>query len=143
MRDGGFGGSTAFVTMRRDASPGAALDEWTCDRRELFDSAGARVFPDQLGQCAGTGIDPCSALASSVTLAPGQTSECVILLGHAANVDAARALARSATSFAATSREVTADTHWKDLLGAVTVTTPDPLFDTLVNHWLLYQTIAW
>jgi cyclic beta-1,2-glucan synthetase len=27
-------------------------------------------------------------------------------------------------------------------LGKLTVTTPDPLFDALVNHWLLYQTLA-
>jgi cyclic beta-1,2-glucan synthetase len=31
---------------------------------------------------------------------------------------------------------------WTNLLGATTVKTPDPLFDVMVNRWLLYQTVA-
>ena len=31
---------------------------------------------------------------------------------------------------------------WDTLLQATTVATPDPLFDALVNRWLLYQTVS-
>ena len=31
---------------------------------------------------------------------------------------------------------------WAILLGAATVQTPDPLFDALVNRWLLYQAVS-
>ncbi len=140
--DGGFGGSTAFVTMRNDASADASLDEWTCDRRELFDSAGTRVIPDRLGKLAGVGLDPCAAIAGTLMLAPGEARECVIIVGHAANLTDARALAHSATANSATLREVAAHARWNELLNTVTVATPDPLFDALVNRWLLYQTLS-
>jgi cyclic beta-1,2-glucan synthetase len=68
----GFGGSTAFVVARFTDSPNASLDDWTCDRRELFDSAGRRAIPDRLGKCAGVGLDPCGAVAMIVTLAPAK-----------------------------------------------------------------------
>ena len=32
--------------------------------------------------------------------------------------------------------------RWDALLGATTVSTPDPLFDAMVNRWLLYQTVS-
>ncbi len=53
--DAGFGGSTAFVAARIEDTPDATLDDWTCDRRELFDGAGRRVIPDRLGKQAGVG----------------------------------------------------------------------------------------
>ncbi len=140
--DGGFGGSTAFVTMRNDASADASPDDWTCDRRELFDCAGKRVIPDRLGKHAGVGFDPCAAITATLMLAAGDARECVILVGHAANLADARALARSAVESPATAREAAAHARWNELLGAVTVATPDPLFDALANRWLLYQTLS-
>jgi cyclic beta-1,2-glucan synthetase len=32
--------------------------------------------------------------------------------------------------------------YWNGLLGKLQVRTPDPLFDALVNRWLVYQTLA-
>ena len=31
---------------------------------------------------------------------------------------------------------------WDELLGRLQVRTPDPLFDAMVNRWLIYQTLA-
>ena len=140
--DAGFGGSTAFVVARFKDSRDATLDDWTCDRRELFDNAGGRVIPDQLGKCAGVGLDPCAAVSVTVTLVPGQTRECAFLLGHGDTRAAACALAATSVADPPSQREQAARVHWDALLGAVTVRSPDPLFDVLVNRWLLYQTVA-
>ncbi len=147
----GFGGGTAFFALRcrddkgdkggKDAAS-AALQDWTCDRRELFDARGRQVVPDHFGERAGTGLDPCAAIAASLVLKAGAELECVFLLGHGETPTAARALARQAIPIDAAEREDAVRALWDSLLGAVHVSTPDPLFDALVNRWLLYQTIA-
>ncbi len=137
----GFGGSTAFFGLR--CSPAnVPLEDWTCDRRELFDARGRRVVPDYFGEHAGAGLDPCAAASATLTLASGERAECVFVLGHGATPSAARALARTALLQDAAQREAVVRTDWDERLGVVQVHTPDPLFDVLVNRWLLYQTIA-
>lgn len=138
----GFGGSTAFFGLQCAAPLDADTDDWTCDRRELFDARGHRVVPDHFGQRAGAGLDPCAAVSATLSLASGASAECVFLLGHGTTRAAAMALARTAVSQAAARRESEVRRRWQEQLGAVTVHTPDPLFDVLVNRWLLYQTLA-
>ena len=138
----GWGGSTAFLVLHNDSSAGAPLSDWTCDRRELFDDRGQRIFPDRLGARAGPGLDPCAAASTSATLQPGQSHRCVFVLGHAASQTGALALAGTCLAQTAPAREAAVQKHWAALLGAVVVDTPDPLFNALTNHWLLYQTVA-
>jgi len=100
------------------------------------------VLPEQFGEGCGEGLDPCAAVATRWTLAPGQRAACSFLLGHGDSVDAALAVARRALGQAAVAREHTVQAHWDGLLGGVTVLSPDPLFNALANRWLLYQTLA-
>jgi len=151
----GFGRSTAFFAVSDELTPRGErwtapyddrqdfdVPDWTCDRRECFDARGRVAVPDHYGQRSGHGLDPCAAVATRRTLAPGESGECVFLLGHGADPDQARQLAVTAASVPAQQRLDHAIAHWNELLGATVVTTPDPLFDTLVNRWLLYQTMA-
>ncbi|ART51648.1 carbohydrate-binding protein [Acidovorax carolinensis] len=142
----GFGGGTAFFC---EASVGPDTDDrandsldWTCDRREFFDAQGDLVVPLQLGQRSGFGLDPCAALSRMVTLRAGAAFERVYLMGYAPTEAAALALVHEAMAVGAIAREDACIEHWNALLGATEVTTPDPLFDVLVNRWLLYQTVA-
>ena len=126
----------------RDRDKDQDQDDWSCDRREFFDARGRLVLPDQLGQRAGAGLDPCAALATPIRLAAGETVDRVFLLGYAASPDAARLLATQAAGVPPALRLQQARAQWDELLQATEVRTPDPLFDALVNRWLLYQTVS-
>lgn len=138
----GFGGATAFLALWREGASDARLSDWTCDRRELFDSRGQRALPTRLGARAGLGLDPCAAASTLLQLAPGAQQQCVFVIGHGATPSAATDLAAHGFAQPAAERERAVQAHWQGLLGAVTVRTPDALFDALTNHWLLYQTVA-
>ncbi|MES2877467.1 MAG: glucoamylase family protein [Pseudomonadota bacterium] len=138
-RSAGFGDGTAFFGLTEASGE---MEDWTCDRRECFDSRGRLVLPDILGQHSGGGFDPCAALSTRLVLNAGQATERVFLLGYAENASAARQLATSAAAKPARLRIEQVRHTWDQLLGATTVKTPDPLFDAMVNRWLLYQTVS-
>jgi cyclic beta-1,2-glucan synthetase len=135
----GFGGGTAFWALQGD--PKDAWD-WTCDRRELFDVQGRLVVPNAFKKQSGSGLDPCAALSSSFLLAPNETRKSVFLLGYAPDTEGAQKLLHQATCTQSSARQQAVQTHWDSLLGGTVVTTPDPLFDAMVNRWLLYQTVS-
>jgi cyclic beta-1,2-glucan synthetase len=134
-RSAGFGGGTAFLAM-------ADANDWTCDRRECFDARGALVLPDHFDQRSGGGSDPCAALSTRFLLAAGQSLERTFFDGlhrshrrcpatgrrgrnsstRAAHGAGARCLGQTA------GRDHSEDTR--------------PLFDAMVNRWLMYQTVA-
>ncbi len=143
--------ATAFLAWRREAADGDAaahpdrgvdVNDWTCDRRELFDALGRRRLPMQLARAAGLGLDPCAATACRLTLAAGVPGQATLLLGHAPTPDDARRLARNALEADPAERLQRQRAQWAGLASALQVQSPDPLFDALVNHWLPYQTQA-
>ncbi|MCM2341396.1 glucoamylase family protein, partial [Rhodoferax sp.] len=135
----GFGGGTAFFGMASDTDD---AEDWSCDRREFFDARGRLVIPDYFGQRSGDGLDPCAALSTHIILDSGSKVTRTFLMGYAESPDAARQLATLATQASAKQRLDDVTDSWHRLLGSTTVTTPDPLFDAMVNHWLLYQAVS-
>ncbi|NTU82069.1 MAG: hypothetical protein HGA45_22270, partial [Chloroflexales bacterium] len=85
----------------------------------------------------------CAALQLHIDLPPGAVEELFFLLGEGADRGAALQLVRRFQSPA----EVDAAwegvaAQWEQLLSTVTVRTPDPAMNILLNRWLLYQTLA-
>ncbi|MCD2339329.1 carbohydrate-binding protein [Ideonella azotifigens] len=159
---GGFGNATAFLAIRPPQPgdeagdrPGTGIkpdaeqanvrllpQDWTCDRREFFNTAGQLILPVQLGQDSGAGLDACAALAAQMEIAPAQPAKLTVLLGHGRDPGDARTLLQSAWRVAPAARLAGQREQWREMLGNVQVRTPDARFDALVNHWLPYQTLG-
>jgi len=138
----GFGMATAFLALRPATPQPRWAFDWTADRRELFDARGSAVLPDDFGGRSGVGLDPCAALSLPLTLSAGQSQSVALLLGHADGAAAARRLATVALAADPLARSRQARSGWRDKQGGLSVKSPDPLFDALVNHWLRYQSLA-
>jgi cellobiose phosphorylase len=120
----------------------------TCDRYEFI---GRNRSPDKpaamektrLSNKVGAGLDPCAAMQVLCELADGEEREIIFTLGVGRDSEDARTLVLHNRGVG-TAREAlkAVKDYWSRTLGAVTITTPDPSVDLLVNGWLLYQTIA-
>ena len=126
----------------------AGLQEsWTGDRQEFLgvrgstDSPGALAAGGLLG-AVGAGLDPCLAMQHRIVLRPGETHQCVVLLG-AAN-DRAQVAELVAKYRRLDPEELLAEVvaGWRSRLAHIEVNTPDSAFDLMMNGWLLYQTLA-
>ncbi|MDP3707561.1 MAG: glucoamylase family protein, partial [Polaromonas sp.] len=141
---GGFGGATAFLALLDTASAATGL-QWTCHRGEFFDPLGRLVLPAALGERSGGGLDPCAAMTSEFELARGGALAFSFVLGHADDAARAERMALQWTAPNASQDSqalAVVKAWWSQLLGKVQVKTPDAKFDALINHWLLYQTVA-
>jgi cyclic beta-1,2-glucan synthetase len=137
-----FGERVAFLAANRE--PHGV----TADRTEFIGRMGSLRAPAALGRIGlasrvNAGLDPCAAIQLHVDLAPGQVEEVHFLLGEAAN------RAESLTLIAQVQAPDQVDAiwqavqqQWNDILSTITVQTPEPGMDVMVNRWLLYQTLA-
>ncbi|MBF0889093.1 glycosyl transferase [Gluconobacter sp. LMG 1745] len=90
----------------------------------------------------GAGVDPCAALQTIITLAPGEETDIVFLLGQGQNAEHARKLI--AQYRAADLDDVLEDVKqgWRSVTDALQVRTPDRAMDIMLNGWLLYQSLS-
>ena len=137
-----FSSRVAFSAMSEKPS------SHTAARREFLGRNGTASAPAALRRQGlsdeiGDTIDPCAVLQAQVTLAPGETREIVVLLGAIEDAEAAKGLFRKyANPQAANAAMDHAAQVWRDRLGAIRVTTPDPTFDVVLNQWSLYQALS-
>ena len=121
---------------------------FTCDRKEflgLYGSAGNPAALQRVGLSgrSGTGIDPCAALQIQLELDAQEEITCHFVLGAAADRKSAKRLCRKYLH-ASTAENAWLQVHnyWEELLGTITVSTPEPAMDLLLNRWLLYQSVS-
>jgi len=122
---------------------------YTADRREFIGRNGDLISPvalidrSPLGETTGAAMDPCAALQTTIALAANETRDIIVLLGAARGQDAARSLIAKygATGAASAAIDAMID-DWARRLSTVTVKTPEPTFDAMMNRWSLYQALS-
>ncbi len=137
-----YGGHVAFADLK------GRQTAWTGDRAEFIGRDGALDNPralrrgNALSMTVGAGLDPCATLQAKFRLSAIGETEVVAFLGQAPSAADAEALLVKyrAADLDAVLRDVT--DYWDKTLETVQIKTPDRALDILVNHWLLYQTLA-
>ena len=137
-----FAGRVAFVATSEEMASA------TCDRKEFLGRNRSPESPAALKRVGlsgrdGAGLDPCAALQTIVDLPPQTAREVIFLLGEAESKEAAQAVVaqyRQLGTVNAAFEKVLG--HWDEVLSTVEVRTPDPALDTMLNRWLLYQTLS-
>src|SRR5262249_54235567 len=144
-----FGQRVAFAHLAVSAASAARRPPVTVtgDRTEFIGRNRGLSQPEALERPAlsgavGAGLDACAAVQTRLTLRPGETAEVIFLIGEGHGVDQVSTLLNNYSDAGRVQAAFDAVTQfWDDLLGSVTVGTPDPAFDLLVNRWLLYQAL--
>ena len=120
----------------------------TCDRKEFIGRNGLLAAPAALRRTDlagrdGAGLDPCAAIQTSIELAPHEAREIIFLLGQSESIEKAREInARFRNPHVVNEAFERVLGFWDQMLGTIEIKTPDSSMDTLVNRWLLYQTLA-
>jgi cyclic beta-1,2-glucan synthetase len=120
----------------------------TADRTEFIGRNGRLGNPlamrrKNLSGRIGAGLDPCAALQVRFDLLDGANKEVIFQLGNGENLAAVQALLGQFWGRDAVMQALQGvKDFWRDALGTVQVTTPDPALNLLANGWLSYQTMS-
>jgi len=137
-----FASRIAFLTASHPPSSVSG------DRHDFLGKEGrveapAALHDRDLGGRFAAGGDPCAAYQVQISLAPGETQDIVFVLGQGADRQGAEALIRRWQAPDQVDPALGAvQAFWQQRFGAVTVETPDPAFDLVINRWLPYQTLS-
>lgn len=137
-----FGERVAFVAASKQPHG------FTTDRAEFIGRLGDLSQPAALNRIGlnnqvMAGLDSCAALQLHLDLPPGGSEIVCFFVGQGVNQAEIEALLpQFQEPGKVTAVWESVHTLWDDLLGAITVDTPDPAMNLLLNRWLLYQTVA-
>ncbi len=137
-----FGSRVAFMAASK------APHGLTTNRTEFLGRLGRVQRPDALTRVGlsghvGAGVDPCAVLQLHVDLPPNGEEELYFLLGQGSNRQDALALIQQYQEPGVVAESwIAVGQQWDEILGTVTVETPDAAMNLLLNRWLLYQALA-
>jgi len=136
-----YPGRVAFLACDR------AVHSFTADRTEFLGRNGTPASPASmkrigLGGLTGRYHDNCGAIMSAMTIEPGASADIRFFLGQCGSIEEARKiLERQRHPDAVDHGLARVSELWAGVLDTLTVSTPDPLIDTMINR-ALYQAVA-
>ncbi|MCP4960311.1 MAG: cellobiose phosphorylase [Actinomycetia bacterium] len=137
-----FADMVAFLTADREPH------SFTADRSEFLGREGDPSAPAALqrvglGGTIDAGLDPCGCLQVHFDLDADEEVRAHFVLGAGRDDEHVDQLARrwqEPAMVAQASERLAA--HWDSLLSTLTVQTPEPAMDLLLNRWALYQVLS-
>ncbi|MEI6492133.1 MAG: glycosyl hydrolase family 65 protein [Verrucomicrobiota bacterium] len=126
---------------------GGEIRGFDCDREAFLGHYGGFHNPAAVvkGACTnsvGVSDNICGAIQSRVTLAPGASADVLVLLGIGRAGTTGKTVSSRYADTGCVDRELAAlKSHWHGLLETITVRTPDPAFDHMVNTWGAYNAL--
>ncbi|MCV9880321.1 GH36-type glycosyl hydrolase domain-containing protein [Brenneria izbisi] len=139
---GSFPGRIGFADLS------GAQSSFTADRTEFLGRNGhmrapaALVKHRRLSGNTAAGGDPCGALQTTVSIAPGEQVEIVWFIGQEESVEQVGDLIGKYRQCDLDQVLCDVEAHWETVTGAIRVKTPDSAMDIMLNGWLLYQTLS-
>jgi len=124
------------------------LRSYTASRTDFLGRNGTPTDPaalhrTDLGRATGRFHDNCGAVLTSVDLSPEETVEVRFFLGQCDTIEEARAMVKAHREPDAADRELARiRERWDSLLDTLSVSTPNPALDAMINGPALYQTLA-
>jgi cyclic beta-1,2-glucan synthetase len=121
---------------------------YTTDRTEFLGREGDFQHPAGLYRwgfksVTGAALDPCAALQIYVDVPATGETELFFILGQADNAKQAKQLIKKWQQPQTVSDDWLAmQARWQRVFNSLTVHTPEPAFDIMMNQWLIYQTLA-
>lgn len=158
-----FRDATAFLTVypQTEASPESAEGDtqtdsivpymeqtWTGNRLEFLGRNGTLEDPAAMSQlrlsgATGPSYDVCGAVQTKFVIEPNMEQTVYILMGcEDSRESAARLVQKYRETDVCEQAFKDVQKFWDDVLGTVTVSTPCPEMDVMLNNWLLYQTLS-
>lgn len=137
-----FSARIAFLCSDRQAHG------FTGNRSEFLGREGSFKAPAALARwglsgAVGAKLDPCAALQVHVDVAANSDAEVLFLFGQGDNRAHARGLITKWQKPQTLADDwIKMRNRWLRLFNSLSVRTPEPSFDLMMNQWLLYQTLV-
>lgn len=148
-----FREANAFLTLfaegpEQDTEQPSPQVSWTTDRLEFLGRYGSTEQPAAMSRHSlsgrtGTHYDTCGAIQAKLTIEPGSEHVVYIVLGCEETTHSVEQLVHKYRQDGQCDHAFDqVRRFWGDVLEQISVSTPSQAMDIMLNHWLLYQTLA-